>query len=84
MGLVCRASLPCVLWGGRVVGCALAVVNPWWLNLYRVVEGVVLNRRAAPIFFLFWACALFHKRLFYGRLFFRALRNSSVIGALFA
>ena len=84
MGLVRCAALPCVLWGGGVVGCAVAVVNPWWLNLWRVVEGVVLNRRAAPIFFFFWACALLHKRLFYGRLFFWVLINSSKIGAVFA
>jgi len=51
------------------VGGALAVVSPWWLNLWRVVEGVVLNRRAAPIFFLFWGCALFHNGLFSLRLF---------------
>ena len=56
MGLVRCAALPCVLWGGGVVGCAVAVVNPWWLNLWRVVEGVVLNRRAAPIFFFLGLC----------------------------
>jgi len=65
------------------VGLSLAVVNTWWLNLWRVDEGVVLNRGAAAIFFLFGACAIFHKGLFSVRLFFGALINSSVIGALF-
>ena len=70
MGLVRCAALPCVLWGGGVVGCAVAVVNPWWLNLWRVVEGVVLNSARSAEFFFSGLVHYFTSGFFMGVYFF--------------
>ena len=62
------------------MGCSVAVVIPWWLNLWRVVEGVVLNRGAAAIFFYFGLVHYFTSGFFMGVYFV----NSFIIGAVFA